>query len=228
MYKQVASALIVVAHPDDEVIGMGGTLAKLASEGVKVTVAFLSSGVGSRNHEGEREAATRKQAAVRCCETLGAVAGHFGSYPTLQFDSVPSLNLAKTVSELVARYTPDLVFTHHGGDLNVDHRLTTQAVMVACRPQPSSQVTGLYSFAVLSSSGWGHESLFPTFQPDTYINVEDHVETALAAYQHYQAEVREEPHARSVTSLRLRMQQNGRQVGLYAADAFQTLRVVSY
>ena len=206
---------------------MGGTIAKLASQHVGVSVVFLSSGVGSRTHEGEREAAQRKEAAYACCRTLGAEALFAGGFPTIGFDTVASLEIAKAVSEVVQDLKPEVVFTHHGGDLNIDHRLTSQAVMVACRPQPGGVVRGIYAFEVLSSTNWSHEGLFPPFLPDTFVDVSAYAELVVEAYSFYEAEVREEPHTRSLNSLRLKMQQRGRDVGLWAAEAFRTLRVIA-
>src|SRR5688572_21751171 len=149
--------LVVAAHPDDEALGCGGTIAKLATAGATVCVAFIADGVSARMDSeaaNSRKLTARRVAAGKACSLLGARAEFFGDFPDNRLDTVPLLSLAQCVEALIAKHRPDMLLTHHGGDLNVDHRLVHQAVVTACRPQPGSQVRTLVSFEVPSSTEW--------------------------------------------------------------------------
>lgn len=216
--------LTIVAHPDDEVIGAGGSLARHAASGDDVRVLFMADGVSSRigTHPEDRE--TRKAHARACCSKLGVrILGH-GTFPDNQFDSVPVLQLAQFIESLKSEFYPDIIYTHFAGDLNVDHRATFQAVLTAYRPQPHERYQEIRCFEVSSSTEWSHPSLHTPFTPNLYIDIEAHLDTKLTAYQCYQDEVRDFPHSRSVQALQSRAGCRGSEVGLMAAEAFLTIR----
>lgn len=216
--------LVVAAHPDDEVLGMGGTIARHSESGDTVHVLFLGDGISSRTGTDDALVAARQHAADRACKILGASIVGFETFPDNGFDSVPLLSIAKAVEAAKRAVNPEVIYTHHGGDLNIDHRMTCQAVLTAFRPQPHEAFAEIRAFETNSATEWASPSITPPFLPDTYVDISLHLEQLLSAYVCYTAEMREEPHARSVEALRIAALHRGRQVGLHAAEAFVTLR----
>jgi LmbE family N-acetylglucosaminyl deacetylase len=212
------TVLVVAAHPDDELLGCGGTIARHAREGAKVHVLFMTDGVGARGSSvGE---AARRKSAEAALKILGAEAPVFLNFPDNAMDGVVLLDIVKKVEETVARVKPTIVYAHHGGDLNVDHQATHRATMTACRPLPGSSVRAIYGFEVLSSTEW---SLTP-FQPARFAGID--IELKLKALREYHQEMREAPHARSYEAVKALAVVRGASAGLPAAEAFSVLRLV--
>ena len=210
------SVLVLAAHPDDEVLGCGATLAKLASRGSAVHVAFLADGVTSR--PGDDAAAglrARQTAARKACELLGVSSVSFGGFPDNRLDGVDLLDVVQAVEAHVAQRQPQLVLTHHGGDLNIDHRL----VHTACRPQPGHCVDTMLFFEVPSSTEWQVAPAAP-FAPNWFEDVTAWAERKMLALQTYEDELREWPHPRSPGAVEALMKWRGATVGVAAAEAF--------
>lgn len=216
----MAKVLVIAAHADDEVLGMGGTIARHTLEGDHVDVAFMTDGVGSRSHS-YAEAHVRAQAAGRALTILNARLLHWASYPDNGMDTVPLLEVTKLLEDVKTRARADIVYTHHDGDLNIDHVVTARAVLTAFRPQPHETYTAIRTFEVLSSTAW---STGAPFVPDTYVDITATRELLLAAYDAYAEEQRPEPHARSRIALETKIAHRGREAGIYAAEAFRTIR----
>jgi LmbE family N-acetylglucosaminyl deacetylase len=216
--------LVVVAHPDDEVLGAGGTIARLRQQGSQVRILFLADGVSGRGTAPPEDAARRHVHAVAACELLGATIAGFHSFPDNRFDTVPLLELVRCIEDEMAAHPPTWILTHHAGDLNIDHQLTARAVLTAARPLPGCPVRQILAFRVPSSTEWSHPSLSAPFLPDTWIAVDKQLETLLEAYACYRDEVRPAPHARSRAALEHDLRLTGHRVGLPAAEAFMTLR----
>jgi len=218
MLANLKSVLVVAAHADDEALGCGATMALLAARGCGVHVAFIADGVGARGVD-DAALAQRRAAAAQACGLLGAKILEHGDLPDNRLDALPLLDIVQRVERLVERCRPEAVFTHHGGDLNVDHRLVHQAVVTACRPQPGASVRGLLFFEVPSSTEWqvpGPQSFLPNYFQD--------VSTTLArkreSLQAYGAEMRPWPHARSLEAVDHLARWRGASVGVAAAEAF--------
>jgi LmbE family N-acetylglucosaminyl deacetylase len=218
------NVLVVAAHPDDEVLGMGGTIARHSFQGDKVSVLFLTDGVSSRQGADSEAQAKRKMGAERACGLLGASIFSFQSFPDNELDGIRLLSVIRVIEQAKASTMPEAVYTHHGGDLNVDHRIACQAVVTAFRPQPHDTYTELATFEVNSSTDWSHPSLTAPFNPDTFVDISDFLDRKLAAYECYADEVRQDPHARSLQAIEYSAKCRGRQVGVQAAEAFVTLR----
>lgn len=216
--------LVVAAHPDDEVLGMGGTIARHIDDGDSVNILFLGHGVGSRGSSLPQEISKRKSSAKKACTVLGAQILGVETFPDNAFDSVTFLEIVKAVEKAKAQVGPDIVYTHHGGDLNIDHRISCQAVLTAFRPQPREIYSEIRCFEVNSSTAWGGMAGLQPFLPDTYVDISMYLEKLLEAYGCYDEEIRPEPHARSLESLRISALHRGREVGFAAAEAFVTLR----
>ena len=222
MQSDQVRLLVVAAHPDDEVLGCGGTMARHALAGHAVHVLFLTDGVSSR---GAREDMTeeierRAAAAARAAEILGAHPPRLLGLPDNRLDEMPLLELVKRVEEAVSELEPTYVYTHHGGDLNVDHRLAHQAVMTACRPRPENTVRAIYSFEVVSSTEWATPAIGPAFRPNRFADIGRHLEQKIQALEAYSDEIRDFPHARSKDAVLALARLRGASVGLYAAESF--------
>ena len=215
--------LVVAAHPDDEVIGCGGTIAKLAAAGAYIHVGFLADGIMSRGGEPairREELAARRAAAHAANDILAVHSVSFGDYPDNRMDEVARLDAAKVVEALVAEHRPDTVLTHHAGDLNVDHRRVHEAVATACRPQPGQGVHTILCFEVASSTGWqlaGHPA---PFEPSWFIDITPFAETKARALRAYETELRAWPHVRSHQAIDHLQRWRGATIGVEAAEAF--------
>lgn len=222
------SVLCVAAHPDDEVLGVGGTLARHAAAGDDVHVCILSDGVTSR-YDAE-DAATaeieqRRERAERACDLLGATVNFYG-FPDNSFDTAPLLDIVQTVETEIETHDPEVVYTHHYGDLNIDHELACRATVTATRPLPGSGVKRVLAFETLSATEWSVPEPTNAFQPTTFVDVSDHLETKILALEEYEDELREPPHPRTVKTVRKNADVWGAKSGVSAAEPFELLREV--
>lgn len=222
-------ALVVAAHPDDEVLGCGGTIAGLAADGVDVHVAFLADGVGARgpSQDEQRQALeARRGAAAAAARILGVRSLSFDDLPDNRLDVVPLLDITQRVEALVSRHAPDTVFTHHAGDLNIDHRRVHQAVVTACRPQQKHPVRTVLAFEVPSSTEWQPPGSGEPFAPTSFVDIGHTLAKKLAALDAYAAELRSWPHPRSLAGVEALARWRGATVGCEAAEAFVLVRHV--
>ena len=220
--------LVVAAHPDDEVLGAGGTIARHVREGDAVTVLILGSGLSSRL-TGPEALAADDQLALRddaqaAMAVLGVTDLRLLDLPDNRFDRLDLLDIVKQVEAVAGEVRPEIVYTHHPGDLNIDHQRTAMAVLTACRPQPGSPVRRILAMEVASATGWGDPG--QPFVPTVFIGIDTALEAKIEAMAAYQGELREFPHARSLPSLEARARAWGAQVGLEAAEPFMLLREV--
>ena len=222
------SVLCVAAHPDDEVLGAGGTLARHAAAGDDVHVCILSDGVTSRYDDvsaADAEIQRRRQRAERAADILGATVSLHG-YPDNSFDTVPLLDIVQTVEKEISDHNPDTVYTHHYGDLNIDHELTCRAVTTATRPLADSCVDQVLAFETLSATEWSIPSSRNSFQPQHFVAIDDQLETKLDALAVYEKELREPPHPRTVETVQQNAEVWGAKAGVAAAESFELIREV--
>jgi N-acetylglucosamine malate deacetylase 1 len=222
--------LVVAAHPDDEVLGCGGTLAQLAAAGASVHVAFLADGVGARGPTdtaavSEREA--RRGAATEAARILGVKSVEHCELPDNRLDTVALLDVVQVVEEWVARHSPDTVVTHHGGDLNVDHRRAHQAVITACRPQPGRSVERVLCFEVPSSTEWQAPGSGAPFTPNLFVDIAAEWSLKRKALTAYATEMRPWPHSRSYEAVEHLVRWRGASIGREAAEAFVVARWIA-
>jgi N-acetylglucosamine malate deacetylase 1 len=214
--------LVVAAHPDDEVLGCGGTIAKHVQAGDEVHVLIMSIGVDSRDmavEEIRAESESRKASAQQASKILGTDIMLIYEFPDNKMDTIPHLSIVKLIEIFIQQLSPELVYTHHAGDMNVDHRITHQAVMTACRPLPGCSVKTILCFEVPSSTEWG-----TGFEPNWFVDVTRVWKKKQDALVAYESEMREFPHPRSYEGVRHLAQWRGATVGVHAAEAFMVAR----
>jgi LmbE family N-acetylglucosaminyl deacetylase len=218
-------ALVVAAHPDDEVLGCGGTIARLSSEGWTVHVHIVAEGSTSRDDvrdlaKHSENLSGLRRAAKTAHAILGAYSLAFSELPDNRMDSIELLDIVKLVDGDVQRLKPQLVMTHHSSDVNIDHRIIHDAVIAACRPQPGHAVRELLFFEVASSTEWRPGASAPPFVPDTYFDISAFIATKVEALKAYSSEMRPFPHARSIEAIEALARWRGATVGCPAAEAF--------
>ena len=215
---------VIAAHPDDEVLGCGATIARHAAAGEKVHVLIVGEGATSRD-------ATRNRATMqaqlselaRSARKAHAILGSAGlemlGFPDNRLDSVDLLDVVKPIETFLGKVSPEIVYTHFPADLNLDHRVVSEAVQVACRPLPGSVLRQLLMFEVASSTEWRIAS--PTvFNPNYYVEISATLERKTQALSAYSAEMRPWPHARSLEAVQALAKWRGASVGVPAAEAF--------
>jgi N-acetylglucosamine malate deacetylase 1 len=221
----MSNILVIAAHPDDEVLGCGGTIARHTMSGDNVYVLFMTNGVSARGND-KSAVMNRKYSAQKASDILGIKSLTFFDYPDNQMDSVPLLGIVKDIEKVVSNIHPRVIYTHHIGDLNVDHSVTHRAVMTACRPQPGCEVREIYSFEVLSSTEWSITSAETVFMPNLYYDINSVLNKKVEAFKAYEEEIRFFPHSRSVQGLKSLALYRGSSVGMESAEAFQILRLL--
>jgi len=210
--------LVVAAHPDDEVLGCGGTIARHAAEGDDVHIIFAADGETARVQAARHN---RNMDAQEAMKVLGAKSVFFCDYRDQMLDTLPLIEITRKIEEEGRRLRPTIVYTHHAGDLNQDHRIVHQATMTAFRPLPESPVHAIYTFEVLSSTEWG-----AGFVPNHFVDITDYYRVKLEALNCYHNEMRPYPHARSLTSVNSLTSMRGASIGRERAEAFMTMRTI--
>lgn len=218
--------LVVAAHTDDEALGCGGTIAKHVAQGDIVYAVFLADGVTSRPEASKEEIEARNTLAAKAHQVLGIKKSYMLGFPDNRMDSVPLLNIVHELEAVILEVQPYVIYTHHNGDLNIDHRITHQAVLTACRPVPGALVKEIYAFEVLSATEWNTPGTSP-FVPNVFIDITGHLETKMQALEAYELEMREEPHSRSLVNARRLAEFRGNCVGVDAAESYSLVRKLS-
>ncbi|MDC0893240.1 PIG-L family deacetylase [Pseudomonadales bacterium] len=214
--------LVVAAHPDDEVLGCGATIARHIHDGDKVQVVILADGFESRNNGSDRDASAKEASKFLGCETP-----IFLNFPDNQLDSVTLLHIVKELEGIIGNFLPDTIYTHHYGDLNIDHQVTHRAVMTVCRPQPNFSVKEIYTFEIVSATHWQSVSMGGPFAPNYFVDVSDFIGKKIDALHCYESEMREYPHARSYEALENLAKFRGSSIGVQDAEAFCVERLIN-
>jgi len=223
--KMNKKILVIAAHPDDEILGVGGTINKHAKDNDKVYCLILGEGEKSRKEENSDEKILELHNQARNAGRLiGFKEIFFLDFPDQKFDSVNLLDIIKKIEEYLEKIKPDIVYTHFENDLNIDHVLTFQAVITACRPCNENCPKEIYCFEVLSSTEWqlGEKR----FKPNIYINIENEIEDKIKAFQEYKSEIREHPHSRSIEGIEVLAKYRGLQCNKKYAEAFYLVRSI--
>ncbi|MBE5912911.1 MAG: PIG-L family deacetylase [Pseudobutyrivibrio ruminis] len=221
--------LVVAAHPDDELLGLGGTIRKLVNEGIEAHAVIMAEGITSRSDtrsDADKNALVELQRDAKAASLeVGYSSIEFCGLPDNRMDEMDLLDIIKIVSKYVDKYQPDTIFTHHHGDLNIDHRLTCEAVLTACRPVGEYSVKRIYTFETPSSTEWNYNYSEP-FCPNVFFDVTDTLEAKVRGMACYRSESTVYPHPRSPEALRALGKYRGSNVGCELAEGFMLLREV--
>lgn len=223
--------LVVVAHPDDEILGCGGTVLRRIAEGDEVYSLILGEGMTARYDKkemaGNDEITRLHVASARVSKAVGFKKSWIMDFPDNRFDSVPLLDIIKAVERVKREVMPDVIYTHFEKDLNIDHRITFQAVLTACRPLADETVKEILSFEIPSSTEWVSPcSGENCFRPGIFVDITETIEKKVKTMEMYESEVKDYPHPRSPESLRIISKKWGIVCGLKNAEAFMLVRKI--
>jgi N-acetylglucosamine malate deacetylase 1 len=206
-------------------------MAKWCKDGHDVHVLIMAEGATSRDKIRNRdnrkiELSCLAKSANEAGMILGIKSIELLDYPDNRMDSIDLLDVVKSIEEQIEKLMPEVVITHHSGDLNVDHQIIQKAVMTACRPQPGSTVKRILSFEVASSTEWQSPTINNPFIPNWFEKISDTLDLKVKALEIYKTEMREWPHARSIKAVEHLAKWRGATVGCEAAEAFMLVREV--
>ena len=221
--------LVVAAHPDDEVLGCGATMARLAAEGQPVHIAILGEGITSRSSRDDSGAELLRrlhQQAEAAALKIGAKDVVLFKLPDNRLDTLPMLEIAKLIEGLIQKLRPAVIYTHHPGDLNLDHGIVHRAVLIATRPVLGHPVRQILTFEVPSSTEWAFQKIEPVFRPNVFVEVSKTLDAKIAALACYDSETRDFPHPRSEQTLRAIATRWGSIIGCTAAESFELVRSI--
>lgn len=230
VFDKSTRLLVVAAHPDDEVLACGGTLARAIEMGATTQVLFLGEGVSARfpfgeydSQEFKTQTETREAGARRALETLGIKKATFRNRLCCQFDKLPIISIVKDIEAEIEDFKPTMLFTHNPSEVNVDHKIAFEAVEIACRPTRGVTPKEIYAFEIVCSGSWTFDS---TFKPNVFVDVTKYWDKKLAAWHCYEGENRPFPFPRSDRGLETLAQYRGMNVGVTYAEAFRLLRKI--
>ncbi|BDA79198.1 LmbE family protein [Leptospira kobayashii] len=224
--------LVIAAHPDDEILGCGGTIARHAEEGAEVHVRIMAEGLTSRDQKRNRDKLSKELSelaiiAEKANRHLGVTSFKLFDLPDNRMDSLDLLDIVKIIEDELSIVKPNLIYTHHAWDLNIDHRLVQQAIVTAARPIPGQTLKTLLFFEVASSTEWQPPGSGIPFQPNWFVDLsrkgsrgKTFFELKKEALEIYSSEMREWPHARSIKAVEHLASWRGASVGVETAESF--------
>lgn len=222
--------LIIAAHPDDEVLGVGGTIAKHVMNGAIVKVLIVTDGSTSQYREDAKlkEILLKKKEETKAAaEVLGVSEVIYGDLPDMKLDITEHIRVNQVIESVIDQFEPSIVYTHFYGDVNVDHQCVSKSTMVACRPVDGQCVKDVYFYYVPSSTDWNVQNAANIFEANTFVDIDGiYAKKKYAAMACYATELRDYPHPRCVESLRVLDKANGIHVGLKAAECFMLQRMM--
>ncbi len=223
---------VVAAHPDDEVLGCGGTLLKHINEGDKVYVLFVSEGVSGRFDKNqdlkcEKEIIKRKQMAIKVAKLGKFKIVDFLDLKNLELNSYPHNYLTNIIIKYFEKYKPDIVYTHYEHDLNIDHYYTFFSTFVASRPSKNFEIKKLLSFEIPSSTDWGINNNGRLFAPNYFVDIKKYIKKKIILLNKYKFEMRQPPHSRSIKNITSLSVFRGGSVGFHNAEAFYVNKILS-
>lgn len=222
MAKTVAA---IFAHPDDEVLACGGAMALHAEAGDSVHILLLATGAASRGAGQEAYISELRAQTESAAEVIGAKSVTFRDFPDNRMDGVDLLEVIKSVESFLEEHPAHIIYTHHSGDMNIDHFVTHRAVATACRPLPGIASREILTCEINSSTEWAPPPLTP-FVPQDFLDISAVLERKVAALECYGGEIRDWPHPRSSEGVRALARWRGNQCGVDAAEAFGLMRRV--
>lgn len=222
--------LVIGAHPDDEILGVGGTIAKHTAQGDEVYVCLLSEHVTARKNKPDHTLFLEQVHAAK--NIVGIKEILFFDFPNIQMNTVPTLKVVQAIEEAIVRFKPEIIYTHHTGDVNDDHHVTFRATMAAMRLPERGNIPGLprnlikevLCYETPSSTEWAPPLSGTAFLPNVYVDISNFLDKKLAALACYENVTKPYPHPRSAEALTAKAKTTGVQAGLEAAEAFMLIR----
>lgn len=225
------NVLVVAAHPDDEILGVGGTILRHTEAGDCVKIMIMAEGLTSRAEH--RDVAAFREELCDLHERVSAVAARMGAadvtlakFPDNRMDSIDRLDVIKPIERMIDAFRPEIIYTHHAGDVNIDHAVTHDAVITAARSLPGEPVREIYFFETLSSTEWQMQTADRVFLPVLYVDITDVFERKMEALRLYESEMRAYPHPRSYRAVRSLAEVRGCTAGVELAEAFAVGRII--
>jgi LmbE family N-acetylglucosaminyl deacetylase len=228
-FDNVKNVLVIAAHPDDEVLGCGGTISKFIKNKINTHILILGSVTTSRYINDDMEQNSNVEFLLKEAENASKIMGVTSlerlNFKDNRFDSVPLIEIIKSISEVKLRIEPDLVLTHDFTDLNIDHRITHQAALTAFRPEIGKKNLKIMTFEILSSTEWQDQAM-AVFRPNTYVDICEFIDSKYKAFECYQSELNDFPHPRSIRGIEYLARKRGMEVCLEFAEAFRIVRQI--
>lgn len=215
--------LVIAPHPDDEVLGCGGTIIKYKKRGDEIYLCLVTKMYVTPEWSKEYIKKREKQAQI-AIKKLGVKKTLFLNLPIVKLDTVPQKKINDLLSKIVTKVNPDIVFIPHQGDVNIDHRLVFASSLVALRPKPGSRIKKILSYEILSATEWG--SHFGGFLPDVYEDITKEIKEKIEVMKIYKVELKKFPHPRSIEAIEILAKKRGSEAGVQAAEAFMLLREI--
>jgi len=222
--------LVVASHPDDEILGCGGTIAKLSKSGNIVKTIILTKGISSRFDSNKNEIIKLQDKLNKSSKAANKVIGvknlKFFDLPDNQFDNNSLLSLTKVIEKEIKNFKPNIIFTHFINDLNIDHQYTSRAVLTAARPQTKNSVDQILFFEINSSTDYQINSNGLQFMPNYFVDISKTVKLKKKALEIYKSEMKKYPHSRSIKAILNKNISIGNSIGLGFCEAFQIARII--
>lgn len=220
--------LVIAAHPDDEILGVGGTIVKHTRNGDEVHLLIVTDGSSAqyKNDDVEEILDKKKRESCNAVEILGIKSVTYGGLPDMRLDVVPHIEVNAVIEKAIKEIQPEIVYTHFWGDVNLDHTRVYQSTLVATRPTSEQCVKEVYCYYVPSSTNWSPEIITTAFLPNVYVDITEFEEIKLQALACYKTELRDFPHPRSLKYVHKQDEICGLQIGVAFAEPFIQLRVI--
>ncbi len=214
--------LVVAPHADDEILGVGGAIAKYIDEGHKVYVCIVTRGHLSMFPE--EILLKLREEVISAHNYLGVEETIFIDFPAVLLSEVPKWEINKKINEVVEKISPQIVYIPHFGDMHLDHDIVAKATMVAVRPIKNNKVLEVYSYETLSETEWNVPHSSNTFIPNTYVDISNYIDKKVNAMSYFTTQLKDFPHPRSLEAIRSLAKLRGSTVGVNAAEAFSLVR----
>jgi len=220
MFDSNQTVLVIGAHPDDEVLGAGGAISKHSDSGQEVHVLIVTEGA-TQQYEDESIIQQKRQEAQNCAEVLGVTDVHFGDLPDMRLDDIEHVTINRIIEDVCDSVKPDIVYTHSRKEVNMDHVAVHDSTLVATRP--GSGVSTVLAYETPSSTEYTPRT--EGFNTELFIDISQHIETKIDAFEMYETETRTYPHPRSGRALEALAKTRGTAAGMEAAETFDVLRM---